>query len=156
MIAHPFRYALGLGWSDGAFCSTAFHALDRLQKSIELSDVSRAMIESEFELNILEIVDIELREWGNGGGVEELQVWVEAVVALLANRVNAEATARALGAAYMAKGLTRQSWHDSSNWMAALQLGRAFAEGCWAEGEVIEALVTVPAALAPVASLLDI
>jgi hypothetical protein len=40
--------------------------------------------------------------------------------------------------------------------MEALQLGRAFAEGCWAEGEVIEALVTVPAALAPVATILNI
>jgi len=156
MKPHPFEYALGLGWSDGAFCSAGFRSLDLLQKSIKLSDSARAILESEFESHRLETVDIDARDWGDGSGVEGLQVWVEAVVALLENRVNAEATARALGVASMAKGLTRQGWQDSSYWMEALQLDRPFAEGCWAEGDAIEALVTVPAALAPVATILDI
>ncbi len=127
-----------------------------MQESIDLSAADRAIIETGFEATHVDGIDAETEGDGTGSGAARLVDWVDAVVALMRNRDNAEATARALGRASLEKGLTRAGWRASSIWMDALGLGRSFAMGCWMEGGACEPLVTVPAALAPVATMLDL
>jgi len=156
MVEGPFEHALILAWSDGAFNDESFRALDELQNRLGLSATERAEIEERFESKGPGSADPEAREWGTGEGREALLVWIADLDALLRNRTNAEATARALGRAALDAGLTRSGWRDASIWMAGLGLERAFAEGCWMEGEEIVSLVTIPAALTAVAEILGI
>ena len=147
----PFEHALALAWFDDRLTTTEFRQLDTLQTSLNLSDLERANIETDYENRLVEGTA------PRGKDANSLAQWIDAVRALtdVHNDVS-NVLARRLGGTALRTGVTQDGWKVANIWMTQLGLARPFAEGCWMVGGPVPALSAVPLALAPAAQALSL
>ena len=147
----PFEHALALAWFDDRLTTTEFRQLDTLQTSLNLSDLERANIETDYENRLVEGIA------PRGKDANSLAQWIDAVRALtdVHNDVS-NVLARRLGGTALRTGVTQDGWKTANIWMTQLGLARPFAEGCWMVGGPVPALSAVPLALAPAAKSLSL
>lgn len=145
----PFTHGLSLAWADGGLSKAGFHALDRLQAALALSDDARAREEAAFEANLASPESA-----GIGAGATLTLAFAEACERLSSGDLRAHA--HAMAATALRAGLTREGWQAGLVWFEGWGCGDAWAEGCWHEGEGANAqpLDSVPEAAAPLADTL--
>ena len=147
----PFEHALALAWFDDRLTTTEFRQLDTLQTSLNLSDLERANIETDYENRLVEGTA------PRGKDANSLAQWIDAVRALtdVHNDVS-NVLARRLGGTALRTGVSRDGWKAANIWLEQLGLSRPFSEGCWLVGGPVPSLSAVPLALAPAADSLGL